>query len=249
MYWDFRARLRSPKKIACSRRWLSRHEPTHHGRRRLRRTPPCRTISPSCSFVARLGSRRQGTSLTPRAAVFSALPIETVCQFASGALEFATPAVGPRPYQVRARLADLAGDGLTLDDANALGTRFALPGPDQHFPFQRFEVISSPIPVFRAGRQAGETNERIVLRSNRDTSPETFATQQPRYRNANERHIAPPKASQLMVEMFGLFDASIGSGNDLDRTYNLALRDKGSLNDRFPIGVERRDLDLRPPPS
>jgi hypothetical protein len=150
-----------------------------------------------------------------------------------------------RSYQVRARIADLAGNGLTLDAANELGTKFALPGPDQSLLFQRFEPIPSPVPVFRTAQQSGETSHRIVLRSNTGISPDAFAAQQPRYRNANERHIAPPQCMESMAERFGLFDASIGTGNDLDRTYNLACRDAGSLSDLpgAPAGTPAQDGD------
>jgi hypothetical protein len=150
-----------------------------------------------------------------------------------------------RSYQVRARIADLAGNGLTLDAANELGAKFALPGPDQSLLFQRFEPIPSPVPVFRTARQSGETSHRIVLRSTTGMSPDAFAARQPQYRDTNERHIAPPQCMQSMAEMFGLFDASIGTGNDLDRTYSLACRDAGSLSDLpgAPAGTPAPDGD------
>src|SRR5262249_20927617 len=75
-------------------------------------------------------------------------------------------------YEVRARLVDLAGNGLTLEQANAVLThphlgngqqRPVLPRQDG-FKFLRFEPIGSPVPVLRSQRQPGESVERVVLR-------------------------------------------------------------------------------------
>ena len=143
-------------------------------------------------------------------------------------------------YRIRARAVDLAGNGLGLTEATA-----ALAALD--FVFLRFEPIVSPVPVLRSRPQGGDLVERIVLRSNHDTTPEAFTSTHPDYLNANERHIAPPKTAQAMAEMFGLFDASIGSGNNIEQTYALASREDGSLDDGA-LPPESGAKDPRPDP-
>jgi hypothetical protein len=152
-------------------------------------------------------------------------------------------------YQVRARTADLAGNGLNIDDADAVATAPVLPGPRDRFPFLRFEPVSSPLPVFRAPRPSGGRVERIVLRSSLAANPETFAAQHPEYRNAGERHIAPPKTSQWLAETSGLFDASIGTGADTDRTFKLAQRESGSLADGATPPASGSDDPIHPEPQ
>jgi hypothetical protein len=91
-----------------------------------------------------------------------------------------------------------------------------LPGPGEEFRFLRFEVVPSPVVLRRTGPLPGESVERVVLRSSLEDTAEAFAAANPRFATAGERHIAPPKTSQLLAEMFGLFDPSIGTGADLD---------------------------------
>jgi hypothetical protein len=134
-------------------------------------------------------------------------------------------------YQLRARTVDLAGNGLTLRQANGVSNPPVLPRPGENFTFLRFEPIVSPVPVFRSLPREGESIERIILRSNDGITPDAFAAAHPEYLLANERHIAPPKTSQLMAEMFGLFDASIGTGANTAQTFALVSREQGSLDD------------------
>ena len=51
------------------------------------------------------------------------------------------------------------------------------------------------------------------------------------YTPANDRHIVPPKTSQLMAEMHGMFDASFGTGTGFEATYGIARKEKGRLSD------------------
>jgi hypothetical protein len=67
--------------------------------------------------------------------------------------------------------------------------------------------------------------ERFVIRSNYDKSTAEYATffgdftNNPEYSQFTERHIAPPKTSQLMAEQHGMFDIPSGMNNDIS-TYN-----------------------------
>src|SRR5262249_25970373 len=51
------------------------------------------------------------------------------------------------------------------------------------------------------------------------------------YTAANDRHIVPPKTSQITAEMHGMFDASFGTGNGFQATYGLARKEKGKFAD------------------
>jgi hypothetical protein len=134
-------------------------------------------------------------------------------------------------YKLRARTVDLAGNGLKRTEANDVSDPPILPPPGESFTFLRFEPVVSPTPVFRSRPREGESIDRIILRSNDGITPEAFAAAHPEYLLANERHIAPPKTAQLIAEMFGLFDASIGTGANAAQTYAIAGREQGSLSD------------------
>ncbi len=142
-----------------------------------------------------------------------------------------------RRYQVRARVVDLAGNSLTGKEADAALSSFGamdapvLPAGNEGFSFLRFEPIAAPVPVLRAIPQCGDAADTIVLRSNLDATSDAFTVAHPAFMNANERHIAPPKTFQLMAEMCGHFDGSIGTHADFENTYELASRESGSLND------------------
>jgi hypothetical protein len=100
-----------------------------------------------------------------------------------------------RRYFMRVRAADLAGNGVpwTHDGASpAIGPA----------PYSRFEPVAAPTVVPREEPKAGESLERIVIRSlNDDPSKDHEQTEQ-----KVDRHIAPQLASQLLSEQHGMFD-------------------------------------------
>ncbi len=57
----------------------------------------------------------------------------------------------------------------------------------------------------------------------------------PDTRSSAERHVAPPKATQLEAETAGLFDTAIGTGDaaEIRRLYAVALAERGTLLDQF----------------
>jgi hypothetical protein len=155
-------------------------------------------------------------------------------------------------YRVRMRAVDLAGNSLKLDPTPP-------PPPDPTHPlmqhpfsesvvFTRFEQIDPPVVVLRDVLTEGESVERLVIRSNynqtaRDYSqnPQVLAARQEKpYNPTNERHLAPPKTSQLMAELHGMFDKAVGSdkgGADRDAGYRVACREAGTLADTKIIDV------------
>ena len=116
-------------------------------------------------------------------------------------------------YRFRARIGDLAGNSLRVDDptlgkpeqaSNAVG-------------YWRFEPIDPPVVVHRTRVSEGESLERMVIRSNHDASAKDYLETQPfkdaialppsqdfGYGAVNERHLVPPKSSQQQCETHGL---------------------------------------------
>lgn len=138
-------------------------------------------------------------------------------------------------YRLRARAVDLAGNSrLVQESANFAG----LPRKANEFIYRRFEPIDAPVLVLRAPldehKNAGESLERLVIRSfndydpanpNQDDRREVDATQTP---EICERHIAPPRTSQLMAETHGMFDQA--NGGLKPGSYDLIAEKSGDFN-------------------
>ncbi len=122
-------------------------------------------------------------------------------------------------YRLRARAVDLAGNGLSLEEADDS----AASDPLTYF---RHEPLVAPVLIPRTELSAspGESVERAVIRSfnNRPGKDEV------RTNERSQRHVAPPKTSQLMAETHGKFDDSEGMMGDV-ATYNLIVRRDVSL--------------------
>ena len=88
-------------------------------------------------------------------------------------------------------------------------------------PYLRWEPIPAPALVMREKLTPGEQPAALVVRRG------SAAT--------SERHIAPPKATQLEAEAAGKFDAAIGTGDaaEIRRLYGIALAERGTLLDQF----------------
>jgi hypothetical protein len=144
-------------------------------------------------------------------------------------------------YRVRLRAVDLAGNSLTIAEADDLLKRVGaagepvpvLPAPGEDARrYLRFEPLSAPELVARAEVTEGESLERLVIRSDHDRSAKKWVTDNAGYGDTCERHVIPPKVSQLMAERHGMFDGSIGTGQDLDVSYAIADKERGKLSDR-----------------
>ena len=166
-------------------------------------------------------------------------------------------------YLVRARTVDLAGNSLSVQEADDLLTRLAEvnqpqpvvgagpggapgAGPVQGSQYQRFEPVSPPALVLREAPGEGESVGRLVLRS--DTGEDTAAcavrlraatsTRQPPggYLPTCERHMVPPKVAHSAAEASGMFDAAFGASGQPGVTYLIALRD-GGLGDTSVVDI------------
>jgi len=142
-------------------------------------------------------------------------------------------------YRVRARAVDLAGNGLTVNEADALldvMESAGLPAPvlppkGEPFAFERFDPLAGPAVVQRRPVTEGESVEHIVIRSDHDVSAADYAAATG-YDADSDRHVAAAKAALQDAELLGCFDA-IGSGDPfaIQSAYAVALRESGRLQD------------------
>ena len=121
-----------------------------------------------------------------------------------------------RAYRLRARVADLAGNSVT----NPGDATFAADAPAKttEFTALRYEPIAPPIIMLQAPPIEGESVERLVVRTPVISGLGALSA----------RHVAPPKASQLLAELHGKFD--VGSVDGSPAGYALASRESNSVN-------------------
>lgn len=146
-------------------------------------------------------------------------------------------------YRLRARVVDLAGNSLALDEPADLEQA------TEAVSYLRFEPVDPPALVHKHRVSEGESLERMVLRSDHDADPKAYLSTAPfkaaiqlpasadfEYVARNERHVVPPKSSQLQCEQHGLFDAAFGGGspNAIKAAYKTAAREAGTLYDKLP---------------
>lgn len=144
-------------------------------------------------------------------------------------------------YRVRARLVDLAGNSLDLDDRDVADDEQA----SDPLTYGRFEPVDPPALALPRKLSEGESLERLVLRSNFDRNTVDYTadiandpTLAPLYANPDfeytataDRHVVPPKSAQQQCELHGVFDFAIGSADPdaAKKAYAIAARESGSL--------------------
>lgn len=146
-------------------------------------------------------------------------------------------------YRFRARMVDLAGNSLALDDPSIE----ALEQASDAVGYWRFEPVDPPVLVHRERVSEGESLERLVIRSNFDVGTADYlqsadftaarsgpASADFAYTSANERHVVPPKSSQQQCESHGLFDPFSGDWTSIKKGYEIAAREAGTLYDELP---------------
>ncbi|OBF32986.1 hypothetical protein A5724_20370 [Mycobacterium sp. ACS1612] len=84
-------------------------------------------------------------------------------------------------------------------------------------PFYRWDPIPAPTLVPRVAYTAGESLQRMVIRTGLVGDP-----------GLCQRHVVPPKGSQMEAELDGRFDALMRAGNHA-RAYAIALKERGNL--------------------
>jgi hypothetical protein len=127
-------------------------------------------------------------------------------------------------YRLRARLVDLAGNSdFQPGDPAFQQNQAEISSP---YKFDRYEPINPPPLLLKAAPKEGESLETLVVRSTYDA-----LAVDPK-ENQAERHILPPKVSQLMSERHGRFDQAPGMMKD-SAGYQLASREASILTHRW----------------
>lgn len=125
-----------------------------------------------------------------------------------------------RRYRVRARVADLAGNSVLRPDDGASFEALGSAPMTSEITAVRYEPVAPPVLMLRSAPVEGESVERLVVRT-----PAIGGLGA-----ATERHVAPPKTSQLLAELHGGFDGA----TTVDGTpagYALASRESNSAKD------------------
>lgn len=140
-----------------------------------------------------------------------------------------------RRYRLRARVVDLAGNSLALDDPLALeADAFAIPHDEDGFAYLRYEPVSPPQLVRRddlAITGPGSALDRLVIRThNSDPSLDTAAADL----SGSERHIMPPRTSIELAERHGLLDDLSGRLKGDAATYRMLVERDDELASQFP---------------
>lgn len=148
-------------------------------------------------------------------------------------------------YRFRARIVDLAGNSLDLEDPSLKPLEQAT----ESVSYLRYEPVDPPALIHRHRLSEGESLELMVIRSNFDKNPADYlatadfkkAIQQPasadfEYVADNERHVIPPKSAQLQCEQHALFEAAFGGSTPaaIKAAYETAAREAGTLYDPLP---------------
>lgn len=141
-------------------------------------------------------------------------------------------------YRLRARAVDLAGNSQPLENQD---DSCAIPPPaKQPFTFSRFDPVPSPLIIPREEPKSGENVDHVVIKSfNESIEKDTVPTDQ-----VSDRHVAPPKISQLDSEFHGMFDGASGLKPEV---YSLICqRDGGQFKEMEP--GEQIELPYFPDP-
>lgn len=130
-------------------------------------------------------------------------------------------------YAVLAR-----NDDLLLPERARRATRPIVTTPR---PYLRWEPVPAPTIVAINPLGTGEQLAHLVVRSGSAVPA--------------QRHIAPPKATQLEAETAGLFDTAIGTGGiaEIQRQYAIALAERGTLLDQFVADLNDPSATIEQP--
>ena len=192
--------------------------------------------------VRRTGSTAVQAELADRAGIVAAVVAEAVG-------DVAQPFLTDTAVRTAAGLAGLISRHAATLAVDAVAALDTVTRPR---PFLRWEPVPPPAVVPRHRYSEGESLRTLVIRSGVEQDPDTLAVTvtDPRtyaadtgYRATAERHLAPPKTTQIQAEQYGLFDQAIGSGDPAaqQRMLGWALTEDGTFAD-----VDRADVDDPP---
>ena len=228
---------------------------------RLAAQPDREQLSPdlTAAIAPRLAELRGARSTLPRVEVgaLRRTAVHAAAEAAIGRLD--EPLVLDTAVRDTSRIGDLAATQAAslklLGPVSELAVQ-ALATVTPLKPFLRWDPVQPPAVVPRRAYTEGESLRVLVIRSgvtqDKDTlaiavtGPADYAAavagSHPGYHDTSERHLAPPKATQITAELHGMFDTGIGAAPsekaDADKVLAWALTEDGSFLDQT-----RADLD------
>jgi len=149
-------------------------------------------------------------------------------------------------YRMRARVVDITGNSKPLNPEDP-----SLESASDPLYYARFEPVIPPTLVPRARISEGESVERMVIRSNFDKTTKEYVgalDEKYSYEEGNDRHIVPPKTSQLMAETHGMFDDYF-TPDKYEEGYNIALKEEGTLADTKIVDITDGKAKSIPDPA
>jgi hypothetical protein len=145
-------------------------------------------------------------------------------------------------YRLRARRVDLAGNSRPFREGHMRVKEPDLMSEAQRY--LRFEPVPSPTVLRRHLDTEGESLEHLVVRSNLGVTAADYAASPEvvqalldagvphAYSESSQRHLAPPKSSQLMAEQDGRFEVAFGgTPAQVTTALRVALREEGTYLD------------------
>lgn len=128
-----------------------------------------------------------------------------------------------REYRMRARVVDLAGNGIPPDSTDDSAAT-------DYITYQRYDPVRPPVVIPRNDLKGaeGESVAHLVIRSLNDSPAKDKV---PTTAKA-ERHVIPPQAAQLLAETHGMFDTPDAVKGD-QATYQLIVSHDGVLPEYF----------------
>ncbi len=151
-------------------------------------------------------------------------------------------------YRLRARRVDLAGNSRPFRDGNMRVKEPDLMSEAKRY--LRFEPVPSPTVLRRHLDTEGESLEHLVVRSNLGVtaadyaaSPEVVQALEEAgvphvYTESSQRHLAPPKSSQVMAEQDGRFEGAFGgTPAQVTAALRVALREEGTYLDQKIVDI------------
>jgi hypothetical protein len=135
-----------------------------------------------------------------------------------------------KEYRVRIRAVDLAGNSVPLTHISEDLAETVIGG----IRYMRYEPLSSPIVLTGNALKDGEFSERLVIRSNFDSSTsvyeDKYAINGNKLDNYSQRFLLPPKNSQLIAETHGMFEKAMGDFPDAAATiYDIIVNHDGTF--------------------
>ena len=133
-----------------------------------------------------------------------------------------------KDYRIRIRAVDLAGNSVPL----SLQSEDIAVTIRKNIRYMRFEPLASPLVLVGNQLKDGEFLERMVIRSNFDTTVKDYENKFPVnhqvFDEFSQRYLLPPKNSQAMAETHGMLEKAFSKNPEAAKEiYNLITSHEG----------------------